>query len=140
MPINNRILVIDDDDLLRKYLTNTLKAWGHELRELPDGRHAVREVEQFKPALVMTDILMPHKEGIETISDLKDEFPDIKIVAMSGGGDIDANELLQLAQAFGALEILRKPFTRADLQRALMACGLRQSGRSASMPSRAPFE
>jgi CheY-like chemotaxis protein len=106
-----RILVIDDNPDVRTLVSDILGKDGHEVLEAPDGARGI-EVQRASPvALVITDILMPEKEGLETIVVLKKEFPALKIIAMSGSGKRARSQgHLLAAQQVGADVILRKPF------------------------------
>lgn len=110
-----RILVIDDDPLMRGLVVRMLGDVGHELREAVDGEKglALALSEQFDA--VVTDILMPGKEGIETILELRRARPDLGIVAISGGGTHRLMDFLQFARQFGADQAVAKPFRAADL-------------------------
>lgn len=110
-----RILVIDDEELVRMTVRQTLERRGHEVAEAVNGR-AVLELQRTRPVeLVITDLLMPEKEGIETIRDLKREYPDVKIIAMSGGGPVGNTSYLAMSQRFGADSTLIKPFGPQEL-------------------------
>ncbi len=114
-----RILVIDDDVQVRKMLRLTLAADGFDVIEAQDGKVAMRLFRQDPADLVITDLIMPEKEGIETIIELKRDFPDIKIIAISGGGRIDPKDYLYLAEKLGAQVTLEKPFTRKEVLEAV---------------------
>ena len=75
-----------------------------------------------KPDLVVTDIIMPEKEGIETIRDIRGEVPDAKIIAISGGGRIGNTDFLQIARKMGAIDALPKPFDPDDLLGRINTC------------------
>jgi DNA-binding response OmpR family regulator len=106
-----RILVIDDNEDVRTLVADLLEAAGHEVATAPDGALGI-DMQRLAPAaLVVTDILMPEKEGLETIRDLKQEFPQLRIIAMSGAGKlIKSSTHLFTAKEIGADAILRKPF------------------------------
>jgi CheY-like chemotaxis protein len=104
------ILVIDDDDGMRTLAAHLLRTRGHVVSEAPNGLAGMALVRQAPPEVVVTDLIMPEQEGIETILQLRKEFPDIRILAMSGGGRRDADEYLRFAAALGALVTLEKPF------------------------------
>jgi two-component system, chemotaxis family, chemotaxis protein CheY len=110
-----RLLVIDDDDEVRRTLVRMLQSAGHEVHEAGDGDSGIALCETVLPDLVITDILMPEKEGIETIMVLKRAQPALKIIAISGGGRSGAMDFLEMARALGADEALQKPFRRAEL-------------------------
>lgn len=114
-----RILVIDDDDGFRKMVRYMLEKEGYEIIEACDGNKGIEVYCQEDVDLVITDIFMPEKEGIETILELRRENPDIKIIAVSGGGwkgDFDA---LQIAEAFGVQKAFEKPFDRQEMVEAI---------------------
>ena len=114
-----RILVIDDDNDVRRTLVRLLETAGHEVHEAPDGDSGIAVCEKVLPQLVITDILMPEKEGIETIMVLKQAHPGMPILAISGGGRSGAMDFLDMARALGADEALQKPFRRAELLEAV---------------------
>ncbi len=106
------IVVVDDDPGLRGALRKILERGGHGVREAPDGEAGLRLVEARAPDLVVTDLLMPEKEGIETIMELRDRFPRVRILAISGAGTPDGEEgPLVDARLFGAHATLAKPFS-----------------------------
>ena len=112
-----RILLIDDDNSLRKIMAMGLADAGHQVVQAKDGIEGVAcfRTEHFD--LVITDLIMPKKEGIETIADLRRECPSLPIIAISG--DLKNSGLyLQIAQQIGATRTLLKPFDLATLQRA----------------------
>ena len=110
-----KILVIEDDDSFRRVLVQMLSKAGFEVRQAGDGNQAIEVCSQFGPDLVLTDIIMPDKEGLETIQELLEICPNLKIVAMSGGGKFGPDSYLPLAQKLGAKAALQKPFMREDL-------------------------
>jgi CheY-like chemotaxis protein len=79
-----RILIIDDDDPFRTQLRPLVEAWGYEVVEAWDGREGIRAYRAAPTDLVITDIIMPEQEGLETVRALRQEFPTITIVAMTG--------------------------------------------------------
>ncbi|MFC1762746.1 response regulator [Planctomycetota bacterium] len=110
-----RILIADDDTHLTSILKDILERHGHEAVEAADGVSALSLCAQQKFDLVITDILMPEKEGIEVISELSKAFPDTKIIAMSGGGRVDATHYLDMAKEFGADRVIIKPFDHQQI-------------------------
>ena len=110
-----KIVLIDDDEDVRRTLVRVLESAGHEVRQAADGDFGIALCETVLPALVITDILMPEKEGIETIMQLKRAHPGMRIVAISGGRRSGAMDFLDMARALGADEALQKPFRRANL-------------------------
>lgn len=105
------IVVIDDDPALRGTIRKILERGGHAVREAPDGLQGLRTVEDRAPDLVITDLLMPEKEGIETIMELRDRYPEVRIIAISGAGGLDDPGPLMDAELFGAGATLPKPFS-----------------------------
>jgi CheY-like chemotaxis protein len=114
-----KILLVDDDDALRKMLRLMLTKMGHVVREARDGQAAVEMCGQEVPDLVLTDIVMPGQEGLETIFTLRHSNPSLKIIAMSGGGRISSGDYLQIAKSLGAKRVLAKPFSSEELSAAI---------------------
>ena len=104
------ILVIDDDVQFREMLKQTLEREGYEVIEASDGKEGLRLYRQAPTDLVITDILMPEKEGLETILDLRREFPNVMVIAMSAASEGAKIDLLELAQRLGAQYRMPKPF------------------------------
>lgn len=108
-----QILVIDDDPEMRAMLEQTLRAAGHEVRLAADGKSGM-ELNRAKPVnLVITDLYMPGKEGVETIMELHRDFPEVVIIAMSGKSG--AGSLLAATKRLGAARTLEKPFQPPEL-------------------------
>jgi DNA-binding response OmpR family regulator len=116
------ILVIDDDPLARELIARALRREGHEPLLAPDGRRGLALFRDAAPDLVITDIIMPDTEGIETIREMRGLRPDAKIIAISGGGLLPRGDLLSLAAKFGASEIMAKPFEPAELLAQISRC------------------
>lgn len=108
------ILVIDDDALIRQYLRQMLETEGHQVVEASNGRIAYEfaKIEEFD--LTITDILMPEADGLETIRVLGEHFPNMPVIAMSGGS-LEGQDYLPFAETFGAMYTLAKPFRRDAL-------------------------
>src|SRR5215469_11758787 len=107
------ILIIDDDPDTRDLLKMTLEAAGHQITVAADGSEGVQAYRVNKADLVIMDLYMPGQEGLETIKQLRMEFPEVRIIAMSGkptGGT-----MLSVAQRLGAVAVLNKPFLPAEL-------------------------
>lgn len=119
-----QILVIDDDPAIRETLCRVLCREGHSAVEAVDGRVGVERLKEQPADLVITDILMPEQEGLETIMMLRRDYPEVRIIAISGGGRHGFLDILKYAQQFGAAYTLVKPFTPDELlktvQRALL--------------------
>ncbi len=110
-----KILVIEDEDSFRNVLVKMLSKAGYDVQQAGDGNQALTICAEFKPDLVLTDIIMPDKEGLETIQELMDLSPGIKIIAMSGGGRYGPDSFLPLAEKLGAKATLQKPFMREEM-------------------------
>lgn len=107
-----RILIIDDDQLLRSLLRCLFESHHYEVMEAEDGDAGLRLIQQIGFDAVLCDIVMPNKEGLETIQDIRAMDQRMRIIAMSGGGIMDA---LPLARRLGADAILYKPFSPQEL-------------------------
>ncbi len=116
------ILVIDDDSDYRTMICDMLELAGYNVIEAEDGDVGVRLYRKQKPDLTITDLIMPNKEGIELVMELTREFPDAKIIAISGGGKIAPDVFLEAAKELGAKSFLRKPFKRKELIAAVEKC------------------
>src|SRR5690606_20671069 len=103
------ILVVDDDPLLRLIASEMLRAEGYAVDEAEDGDVATRLFEQKHFDLAVLDLLMPNKEGVETIQEIKRRWPGTRIIAISSGGRLDVQYLLPLAKAMGADAVYKKP-------------------------------
>ena len=110
-----KVLIIDDDAQVRTMLRRTLEAAGHTTMEASNGIEGVRSFAHYPTDLVITDIYMPEKEGLETILELKRANPDLPIIAISGGAREADIDFLPVAQRMGADHALPKPVNRAEL-------------------------
>ena len=110
-----RILIIDDDAQLRAILRQVLDRAGHQTSEASDGREGLREHQQLMFELIITDILMPQGGGLDTVRQLRQVSPDVKIIAISGGGQSGPLDLLDEAERSGADRSLQKPFGLREL-------------------------
>jgi DNA-binding response OmpR family regulator len=117
-----RLLVIDDDNLVRAALTDMLQTAGFEVVTASNGRLGLELLNTTSVDAIITDILMPEQEGLETIREARQRFPDIRILAISGGGAGGGEtQLLRFAESFGADQTLPKPFTGSQLVAAVRA-------------------
>jgi len=105
-----RILVIDDDRLLREAVRALLESARYDVIEAADGDAGLRLYREQGADLVLVDIFMPERDGLEVIRTLRAEAPQALIIAMSGGGRLVKVDLLQAAARFGASRTLAKPF------------------------------
>jgi CheY-like chemotaxis protein len=118
--MGNRILVIDDDQLMCLALAKMLSAEGYIVTSAADGDEGLRLYRQNPFDVVITDMIMPDKEGIQIIRELRKLDPNIRIIAISGGGRGGATDYLKWAKLMGAKRCLTKPITREDLMGAVV--------------------
>jgi CheY-like chemotaxis protein len=123
-----KILVIDDDHLVRYTLSKILSSYGYEVVTASDGKRGMTVLRDEHPDVVITDIIMPEQEGIDTIIQIRRERPGIKIVAISGGGRIRNIDFLEMAQSLGADEVIAKPFEADELLNRLLRLGFPPPG------------
>ena len=112
------ILVIDDEVSVRKIICDNLELSGFNVSSAADGDEGLRMIDPANlPGLVITDIIMPNKSGLDVITDIRKNYPTIKLIAMSGGGRIEAaNDLLEKAKELGADAALPKPLNLDELE------------------------
>ena len=114
-----RILIIDDESQIRSMLRLMLERVGYEIAEAPDGIEGIRQYRENPADLIITDLIMPNKDGIGMIIDLKKEFHKVKIIAMSGGGVNRPEGYLDGAKKLGATRTLTKPIDRDEMLKAV---------------------
>jgi DNA-binding NtrC family response regulator len=112
--MKNSVLVIDDDDGVRDSCIELLRAFGFEGIAAKNGRQGLATYRQMRPAVVLTDLLLPNMDGIEIIREIRRIAPEAKIIAMSGGAKLDKADLLDSARLLGADATIPKPID-ADL-------------------------
>ena len=116
------ILLIDDDPLVAFTVERMLQGAGHVIVRAPDGDKGLKLLKEGRFDLVITDIIMPVKEGIETIREIREHDAKIPVIAVSGGGHGSGGNYLRMAQALGATEVLAKPFDQDELLAAVGRC------------------
>jgi CheY-like chemotaxis protein len=117
---NNAILVIEDEDEIRQMICDILEDEGYETVQASNGLEGILILKKNPDfSMIITDLLMPEKEGIETINEIRKDLPWIKILAISGGGIYIPENYLNLAKAMGADATLCKPFGRKELLNAV---------------------
>ncbi len=114
-----RILLVDDDDLSRGAVHRMLDRAGYSVHSTGQGSQAIVRYKTDPSDLVITDLIMPETDGLEIIQELRRVDPAVRILAISGGGRVDAEEYLSVARKFGAIEVLPKPFTGQELKQAV---------------------
>jgi CheY-like chemotaxis protein len=110
-----RVLIIDDDEQLRSLLSQILERAGYAVQEAENGAIGIKMFQEHPFDLVITDLIMPEKEGVETIMELRRQFPQVPLIAMSGGGRTGPHDYLTLAKQLGARRTLPKPFSREEI-------------------------
>lgn len=115
----SRILVIDDDKFVRTSIRAVLEGAGHQVCDVGDADVGISQQRDNPFDIAIVDLVMPKKEGLETIQELKQDYPDLPIIAISGGGAIVKKNFIQAAEAFGATTTLEKPFGGDELLNAI---------------------
>ncbi len=118
-PTEPAILVVDDDDQIRAMLSRLLSRSAFRVHVASNGRRALTVLDEEAIDLLITDIIMPVKEGIELITTVRAQRPSLPVIAISGGGRVDPGHYLELAKTLGANRVLGKPF---DIDELLEAC------------------
>jgi CheY-like chemotaxis protein len=113
------ILLVDDDDEFRAMLGEVLTRAGYQVALEPDGQRAIDHYASHRTDLVITDLVMPEKEGIQLIVELKRLNSKVKIIAVSGAGQSFLEEYLKLAKILGAQRVLAKPFSEEEVLEAV---------------------
>lgn len=113
------VLLVEDDDQLRAMLKLILISSGYEVWEASNGKGVNNLYQQHHPDLVVTDLMMPDKDGLEVIMDLRREDPNVRIMAISGGGQRNPEVDLKMALKLGAASILPKPFLDTEFVEAV---------------------
>ena len=111
----SRILIIDDEEVVRMAIRKMLELAGYEIAEAADGEEGLRLYRQAPADLIITDIQMPRKDGAKVIQELRHDFPEVKIIAMTGHG----SEALSAAKQLGASRTFTKSFHMHELLKAV---------------------
>jgi DNA-binding NtrC family response regulator len=109
------ILLVEDDEQFRSMFAESLSLAGYDVQAAGDGLQGIKSYRDRPADLIITDLIMPEKEGLEMIQYLRQNHPEAKIIAMSGGGRYANYDVLKIAKAFGALGVLEKPFARDEM-------------------------
>lgn len=117
-----RILLIEDEPLVASTLEIVLLKAGHKVVIAPNGEVGLARFNAERPDLIITDIIMPEKEGIQTIQEIRQKDPHVPIIAYSGGGRTKNYDFLRMAYKLGATDVLRKPFSNEDLLAMIERC------------------
>ena len=110
-----KILLVEDDELVRDMLAQVLQKASHEVTCAADGEEAAKLLHQLQPDMMITDIIMPKKSGITLISEVKNGHPNMEIIAISGGGRLDPIGYLDLSENLGASVSFEKPVVQGSL-------------------------
>jgi CheY-like chemotaxis protein len=118
MPENrsHTVLVVDDDDEIRRLITECLESLGYNIISVERSREAVRIFRREQIDLVILDVFMPERDGIDTLMELRFMEPKAKVIVMSGGGEMPAGQALRWAEKLGAAVTLPKPFSIQELR------------------------
>ncbi|HKP25885.1 MAG TPA: response regulator [Dongiaceae bacterium] len=119
-----RVLLIEDDAPVRRIVRKMLERERHEVTEAENGRVGLDRLRESAFDLVLTDIVMPEMDGLETLIELRKDYPDLKVIAMSGGGRTGNMDFLGSAEKLGASAVLSKPFTIDVLATAIARAGV----------------
>ena len=116
--MNHRsILIIDDNEQIRAFLRKVLETAGYMVTDAPNGQEGLRQFRQTPTALVITDLLMPDRAGLEVTMALHRESPTVKIIVLTGGSG--QRDFLDVAKLLGAHRTMRKPITMTELLQAV---------------------
>ncbi len=110
-----RVLLIDDDEMLREMLKESIENAGYEVVGAGNGNEALDRLKEGRFDIAVIDIVMPEKEGFETIMDFRRDYPNMKYIAISGGGRVSPDNYLEIAHSLGAARTFAKPFDRKEL-------------------------
>ena len=119
MKAMKRVLLIDDEPTILLMMKKMIERAGYEVDLASNGEDGLILIDNYKFDLVITDIIMPEKEGLEIITELRKKHPEIRIIAISGGGRLSPEGYLESAEMLGADRIFKKPFARAELVAAI---------------------
>ncbi len=114
-----KILLVEDDDLVRDMLVQMLQRATHEVLSAANGEEAIEILRKVEPDILVTDLIMPKKSGITLISEVKNKHPKMEIIAISGGGRLDPTGYLDLSESLGASVSFEKPIDKAALLMAI---------------------
>ena len=114
-----KVLIVDDEKDIRAILRMWCEEEGFDVLEAENGKEGVKIQREQKADLLICDLIMPVQEGIETISLFKREYPEVGIIAISGGGKIGPDSYLEVAKQLGAWKAFRKPLDISILMEAI---------------------
>ena len=109
------VLIIEDDPIMLRNLAQWFRQAGCKVAVAHDGVEGMEQFNKVRPNAVITDIIMPNREGVETLMAIKAQAPDVKVLAISGGGRLGSTDLLAMARKLGADAVMAKPFRSTDV-------------------------
>lgn len=109
------ILVVEDDVLVGELLCTILRSQDHKVKYVSDGEEALALLDNNIPDLIITDIVMPNMNGLTLIRNIKDKYPNLNLIAISGGGRDGPEDYLTSAEQYGATAVFSKPFIKDDV-------------------------
>jgi len=115
----SRILIIDDDPSIRLVFKRYLEGHGYDVETASNGNEGLSHLQNSLPNLVITDVMMPEKDGLEVVLELRNRHPDIPVIAISGGMRIAPMDFLPMIKKFGACKVLYKPVELDDMLAAI---------------------
>jgi YesN/AraC family two-component response regulator len=127
-----RVLIIDDDDGVRALLRRVLERADHDVTEAADGKQGLRQFHQVPADLIIVDIFMPEKEGLDTILEIREVAPHVKTIAISGGGMTGSLEYLDYADTFGVDRTFTKPLDLEEVVKEVARLLVSSSGKQES--------
>ncbi len=113
------VMIVDDDQQILRLLAEIIEKEGHQIVSAEDGEQAFQQFQKHPIDLVITDLLMPNKEGLELIQELRSIRPELKIIAYSGGGQMKPDNYLDFAKGMGADRVFSKPIPIKELTAAV---------------------
>ena len=117
MQVKVSVMVVDDDVSVRDTLCENLEECGFAVTAAKDGQEALQMIEEgYAPAVVITDLIMPRTEGLEVIMSIRRQYPNIRLIAISGGGRNKSADFLHMAAKLGADAVLPKPLNIDELE------------------------
>lgn len=119
MPDRGNVLIIDDDDFVRETICEVVEGFGYRIVAAKDGAQALASMQAARPDIVITDIIMPGISGLDVIAEIRRSFPEVKIVAISGGGGTKGIDNLAAASRLGSDWIIPKPIDIKELEEVL---------------------
>ena len=119
MPEKGNVLILDDDDFVRETICEVVEGFGYRIEAAKDGAAALAAIRKEPPDILITDIIMPGISGLEVIAEIRKNFPEVKIIAISGGGGAKGSDNLSEAAKLGSDWIIPKPIDIKELENVL---------------------